>query len=363
MNIWSARYCHGRLLLFALALASDISSAQAQYFEKSPEEMLREKVEEAREGWKHRAAKIKTARIKWTLTRTDMAGSLNGVRTMNLHGAGMLPAVDTTTKMDFELLYKDGFVRLEQRGQTWHAGSEQPIDAHHAYAYGLDKVKYFTTSSGPGVHPYAGIVSPADEVSYLSSLDCLPLGILLSPLDARISSWTDCGPIERIASKDDAEGRCYEVAQQGLPSPQGSRFWVSEAKPGKLLKFELRRKDDSIRLAADVGWTDAEGIGAIPAFWTLVSLDVDGRVERVKENVITEIALNVPLTDGDLDIGFPPGTPVFDLLKDARFIVNDAGELLPLSPNAALPHFGMPWAVFASLIAIVALLAFRRRIL
>ena len=62
MNIWSARYCHGRLLLFALALASDISSAQAQYFEKSPEEMLREKVEEAREGWKRKPRPMRKTR-------------------------------------------------------------------------------------------------------------------------------------------------------------------------------------------------------------------------------------------------------------------------------------------------------------
>lgn len=382
MKTWLAHLCGGRLLLLALALASSASSTQAQYFEKSPEEQLRERVKEIREGWKrtprpidpdvenlkaawkHRAAKIKTARIKWTLTRTDMAGSFNGVPMMNVHGAGMLPAVDTTTKMDFELLYKDGLVRLEERGQTWHADVEQPVDTHQVHAYGLDKLKYYAKTLDPAAYPYFGMIGPTDTVSHLASLDGLPLGMLLSPFDARISSWTDSGPIERSANQDDANGRCYQILRQGRSSSHGSHIWVSESQPGQLTRYESRRNDGSVRVSVEVDWKEMDGIGAVPASWTLVSLDDDGQIERVKENVITEIALNVPLTDADLDVVFPAGTQVVDLFKDAEFIANDAGELRPLSPNAALPNFGVPGAVGVSLIAIVvivALLAFRRR--
>ncbi len=309
--------------------------------EKSPEQLLKEKAAEVRAGWKRtprpanaeidrivkawkdRAAKIETARITWTLTRTDQAGSFNGVPAMNIQGAGKWPAKDTTIHVDYELLYKDGQVRLEQHGQEWLAGVEHPVDKHEVFAYGLKTLKHLGPPTDPQIGPLIGSISSTETVMHLTSVDLAPLAATLAPFDDRLAEWSREGQWERVPAEDDAQGLCMHI------HPFGTYVWVSRTSPEQLLRFQSRRRDGSLSADLAASWQVVQGVGLVPKSWVLTEFDPSGGIERVKDAKVTSIAFNMPLTPADLDVVFPAGTPVIDHDRLVNLVADGKGGLIP----------------------------------
>lgn len=311
--------------------------------EKSPVQQLKEKAAAIRaswkstprpknaevdrivKAWKDRAAKIKTARIAWKQTRTDKAGSFNGIRVMNIQGVGQHPAEDTTIHVDHTLLYKDGQVRFEQTGQFWFAGVEHPVDKHEVFAYGLNEVKHLGPSSDPRLGPLIGSISSVDTAAHVASVDLAPIAATLAPFNDRLAEWTREGQWERVPAEDDAQSLCVHI------HPFGTYVWVSRSSPEQLLRFQSRRRDGSTSLDLVAAWQAVQGIGFVPKTWVLTSFDENGQIERVKDAKVTSIEFNMPLTPADLDVVFPDGTPVIDQDRVLNLVADGQGGLVPAS--------------------------------
>ncbi len=308
--------------------------------EKSPEKLLKEKAVEVRAGWKRtprpanaevdrivkawkdRAARIKTARITWTLTRNDRAGSLNGVRAMGAQGDSKWPANDTTIHVDYELLFKDRLVRLEKLGQEWLAGVEQPVDTHDVYAYGRETLKYLGPPTDPVLGPLVGSIASSNMVTHLASIDMAPIAATLAPFDDRLAEWTREGQWERLPAEDDAQSLCVKI------HPFGTHVWISRTSPEQFVRFQSRRRDGSISNELAAAWQAVPDVGFVPQSWVLTEFDDKGQIERVKNAKVTSIAFNMSLTPADLDVVFPEGTPVIDQDKLLNLVADGQGGLV-----------------------------------
>ncbi len=331
-----------RRFLAFVGVAMFVAQA-AHAAEQSSDELLRKSAEEIRasrfkgprkddpeinrvvKSWKERAARIKTARIKWTLTRMDKAGSFSGRRVVSEKRSGSFPLTDTTTELRCELLYQKGQVRLEEHGQFWMVDFDRPIDTHKTYGYKADELSFFCQSKEIGDSVGMGTMARAEMVDSLCSSESAPVAIAISPIDARISKWSQDGPLERSPSDDDADAFCFHV------QPFGSYFWIANGAPERAVRFQSRRRDGTTAHETVVEWQDVDGIGAVPKQWVLTQFDRDGTITHVVSGKVTEFEFNIPLFARDLEVVFPAGARVHDDVRQVMLLSDGAGGFVPYS--------------------------------
>lgn len=276
---------------------------------------------------KDRAARIRTVHLEWTLTRNDKAGSFSGSSVASSKRAGALPPEDTTTEMRKELWFKGDQLRLEEHGRFFHADFDHPIDTHNVYAYVGDKVTHYNHSADISAVG-AGIIAIMDDVPPLGSSEAAPIAIMLSPLDPRITPWMAEGPLERAPAKDDSESICIHV------QPFGSYFWALKSDPERIVRLESLRRDDTLAIETTVEWEDVASIGAVPRRWVMTQFDRDGTITHVVTGDVTRHEFNAPIASESLTLTYSQGVQVYDFTRNAKFLADGAGGLLPFESGA-----------------------------
>jgi hypothetical protein len=285
---------------------------------------------EVKAAWQKRQDAIRSGKFTWTHHRLYVKGATVGTKG---------PDKDVVDNGSGSLLLEGNRTRIEIRDLIWKEPECAFVPQHRESTY--DGKKYITLDHRPGHNkfPY-GLIIDRERNQDFSLIDYWPLAVAVRGLDAKISS----SALERLtqARRTVLDGRpVIELSEPRTETRGGAKVWVDPTQD-----YSVRRREKYLRAGELLSRTDvisehhASGEW-LPKRWTVRLMAPQGKLQRQTDVTMKEVIVNLPTTDADFEIVFPPRAMVDEWEDDekgngrlkASFIVRDDGSHRPITPG------------------------------
>ena len=258
-----------------------------------------------------RQERVKSLRYAWKATRFVPKGSM-GVHDPETGEMvpGTHPAEDTSVEHAFRCVVEGDRVRVHEDGQAWHdvEGTFVPVELDTVYVEG-ERQRLIR----PQLYASVGVQRAAAE---------LVLAPLLEAYRLFDSALGQADPDEvRVAGRGEHEGHPCVVLEQRVEKhdvPFTRRWWLAEDMDYVVVGSENVRDNGDVLFRFSMRYKEDEQVG-----WRLTSWDYVERSSTTR-NVVTQAEFNQPVEPDAFELEFPPGTRVYDAIRDIRYVAEEA---------------------------------------
>jgi hypothetical protein len=272
------------------------------------------------DAWSARRSRIKTAKIKWIETRTDIKGSYPSFGPTQ----SVIPPADHTFDGNCEAFVSDVRSHFSYDGKAWglRAGKYQAYSRTVAFD-GLENRSFNPTSETVN-YPRGSIL--AGKQSYeVTTPHFRPIVWWLRPLECAMSHMSP-EDLEYRGKRGIVSGVECHIMRFAKPGADSWELWIDPTKDFNIVRARRENGEEQFEWVFRL---DAATSEWLPTSWTFTRSQA-GSVQRHLSCKTTQCALNPPIDDKVFTITFPEGTWVKDAKTAKEYIVRAAGPPRPV---------------------------------